>query len=71
MQHKKRSDGGGQENEGRKHSGKHHFYRLSLLGVNMEPVRINLMRLFFPDVPAMVDSLHNMYDLKVVLTMWP
>lgn len=25
----------------------------------------------FPDVPAMVDSLHNMYDLKVVLTMWP
>ena len=25
----------------------------------------------FPDVPAMVDSLHNMYDLKVVLIMWP
>lgn len=25
----------------------------------------------FPDVPSMLDSLHNVYDMKVVLTMWP
>lgn len=25
----------------------------------------------FPDVPSMLDSLHNVYDIKVVLTMWP
>lgn len=25
----------------------------------------------FPDVASMLDSLHNVYDMKVVLTMWP
>jgi alpha-D-xyloside xylohydrolase len=25
----------------------------------------------FPDVPQMLDSLHNVYGLKVVLTVWP
>ena len=25
----------------------------------------------FPDIPSMLDSLHNVYDIKVVLTMWP
>lgn len=25
----------------------------------------------FPDIPLMLDSLHNIYGIKVVLTMWP
>lgn len=69
MQHK-RSDGGGQENEGRKHSGKHHFIDYHYWG-KYGTGSHKFDETIFPDVPAMVDSLHNIYDLKVVLTMWP